>query len=62
MMGADRRISFWNTAAERIFGYAAEEAMGRELHPLITPAAAATKLRLALEATAPGFGESAVRG
>ena len=40
MMGVDRRISFWNTAAERIFGYAAAEAMGRELHPLITPATA----------------------
>ncbi|MDO8310729.1 MAG: PAS domain S-box protein, partial [Sideroxyarcus sp.] len=39
MMGSDQRISFWNAAAGRIFGYTAEEAMGQELHTLITPAA-----------------------
>ena len=37
MMGADQRISFWNTAAERIFGYTAAEAMGQELHTLLAP-------------------------
>jgi diguanylate cyclase (GGDEF)-like protein/PAS domain S-box-containing protein len=30
-------ISFWNSAAERIFGYAAHEAIGRELHALLSP-------------------------
>ncbi|MBI3581298.1 MAG: PAS domain S-box protein, partial [Nitrospinae bacterium] len=40
MMGADQRISFWNAAAERIFGYFAAEATGRELHTLIVPAPA----------------------
>ncbi len=40
IMESGWRISSWNPAAERIFGYAAEEALGRELHPLITPAAA----------------------
>jgi PAS domain S-box-containing protein len=29
------RITSWNAAAERIFGWSAEEVMGRELHPLI---------------------------
>ncbi|MFA5371876.1 MAG: PAS domain S-box protein, partial [Sideroxydans sp.] len=38
MMGADRNISFWNAAAERIFGYPAEEALGQDLHALIVPA------------------------
>jgi PAS domain S-box-containing protein len=38
IMGADQRISFWNTAAERIFGYTAAEAIGQELHALIAPA------------------------
>ncbi|MFZ2302919.1 MAG: PAS domain S-box protein, partial [Gallionella sp.] len=37
MMGADRRISFWNAAAERVFGYTAAEAIGQELHALIAP-------------------------
>ncbi len=40
MMGTDQNISFWNAAAERIFGYTAAEAMGHELHALITPARA----------------------
>lgn len=31
------RISYWNQAAEKIFGYAAGEALGRELHALIVP-------------------------
>ena len=37
MMGADQRISFWNTAAERLFGYSATEAIGQKLHELIVP-------------------------
>ncbi|OGT14411.1 MAG: hypothetical protein A3J49_12895 [Gallionellales bacterium RIFCSPHIGHO2_02_FULL_57_16] len=40
MMGADQRISFWNAAAERIFGYTAAEALGQELHHLMAPLAA----------------------
>ena len=35
MMGSDQCISFWNAAAERIFGYTAAEAIGREMHPLL---------------------------
>ena len=31
------RISFWNRAAERIFGYASHEAIGSELHALLAP-------------------------
>jgi PAS domain S-box-containing protein len=30
-------ISYWNPAAERILGYTREEAIGRNLHELITP-------------------------
>ncbi|MBN1812945.1 MAG: PAS domain S-box protein [Anaerolineae bacterium] len=31
------RISFWNEAAERIFGYSNQEAVGREAHLLLAP-------------------------
>ena len=31
------RITFWNPAAEKIFGYTAKEAMGRTVHGLIIP-------------------------
>lgn len=30
-------VTFWNPAAERMFGYTFNEAMGRQLHDLITP-------------------------
>ena len=37
LMGNKGEITFWNLAAERIFGYRAEEALGRDLHSLIAP-------------------------
>ncbi len=37
MMDNHGRISYWNPASERIFGYTSEEAVGRELHTLIMP-------------------------
>lgn len=37
MMDAGGRISFWNPAAEHIFGYTREEAIGRELHRFLAP-------------------------
>jgi len=37
MMDAAGLISYWNPAAERIFGFAREEAMGVNLHRLIAP-------------------------
>jgi PAS domain S-box-containing protein len=36
-MDARGRISFWNAAAERIFGYTREEAMGIDLHRSLVP-------------------------
>ena len=30
-------ISFWNTAAEKIFGYSADEAIGKDMHILCAP-------------------------
>ena len=38
MMGPRGEISFWNPAAERIFGYTREEAIGKHLHELLAPA------------------------
>lgn len=37
MMDHQGVISFWNTAAERIFGHTADEAIGKELHTLLAP-------------------------
>lgn len=37
MIGNDGRISYWNPAAERTFGYEASEAVGRDLHDLLMP-------------------------
>ncbi|WP_306549328.1 PAS domain S-box protein [Desulfobulbus sp.] len=37
MMDPAGRISFWNPAAEALFGYTEEEAMGADLHRLLAP-------------------------
>ncbi|WP_291320924.1 ATP-binding protein, partial [Desulfonatronospira sp.] len=37
MMGPDGEISYWNPMAEIIFGYTAEEVMGKNLHHLLAP-------------------------
>jgi two-component system sensor histidine kinase/response regulator len=37
MMDVSGHISYWNPAAERIFGYARAEALGKNLHQLIAP-------------------------
>ncbi len=37
MMDDQGRLTYWNAAAERIFGFAADEAVGRDLHQLIVP-------------------------
>ncbi len=37
MMDSQGRISFWNPAAESIFGYQAQEVMGRDLHFKLAP-------------------------
>ena len=36
MMDQNGRLSFWNPAAESIFGYTGDEAIGKNLHQLIT--------------------------
>ncbi|MDI6796657.1 MAG: PAS domain S-box protein, partial [Desulfatibacillaceae bacterium] len=38
MMDWQGLVSYWNPAAQRIFGYAPEEALGRDLHDFIAPA------------------------
>jgi|GEM_PF-6220699 len=37
LMDGDGTISYWNPAAERIFGYAADEVLGRDLHGILMP-------------------------
>lgn len=37
MMDPEGRVSFWNPAAERIFGYSAQEALGQNVHRLLAP-------------------------
>lgn len=37
MMDPKGKISYWNSAAERIFGYSSDEAIGFDLHQLISP-------------------------
>lgn len=38
MMDPNGKVSFWNAAAEKTFGYARQEAMGQNVHQLLVPA------------------------
>ena len=37
MMNGQGKISYWNPAAERVFGYRSKEALGQDLHKLLAP-------------------------
>jgi len=37
MMDDGGKIAFWNPAAEKIFGYSADEILGRDVHEMLTP-------------------------
>ncbi len=37
MIDAGGKVMFWNSAAERLFGYSAEEAMGMDFHSMAAP-------------------------
>ncbi len=37
MLDEDGRIAYWNPAAERIFGYSPEQALGQDMHLLLVP-------------------------
>jgi PAS domain S-box-containing protein len=37
MMDPEGRVSYWNSAAERMFGHTSIDAVGRDLHELIAP-------------------------
>lgn len=44
------RVIFWNQASERLYGYAADEAMGQRLEALIIPSAMQPQVYAAIEA------------
>lgn len=37
MIDNQKNISYWNKAAEKIFGYSAQEALGKDLHTFLVP-------------------------
>lgn len=54
MMDAQGRISYWNPAAERIFGYTSDAVLGRNLHAILAP----PRYRKLFEASFPAFQRS----
>ncbi|HUW42035.1 MAG TPA: PAS domain S-box protein [Rectinemataceae bacterium] len=49
MMDKSGRIAYWSPAAEKIFGYAADEAIGRNLHRLLASAEDGERIEAGLE-------------
>lgn len=49
VIDSDGRITFWNNAAAQIFGYAEEEALGRNMHALLASPEDAERHRCAME-------------
>ena len=43
------RVTYWNKAAEAIFGYSAEESVGQVMHALLTPASQHAEILCAME-------------
>jgi len=39
MLNEDGNVTFWNGAAEKMFGYTGEEIFGRDIHAILTPPA-----------------------
>jgi PAS domain S-box-containing protein len=56
------RVSFWNEAAERIFGYSNQDAVGREVHVLLAPQRHREAYQRAFERPATASQEPAVGG
>lgn len=54
MMDPEGRVAHWNPAAERLFGYARDEVMGRDVHELVMPERYRAKAREAIRR----FGET----
>lgn len=45
MIDSQARVVFWNPAAEKMFGYSAQEAIGRDIHDLVAPPEARDQAR-----------------
>ncbi|MCF8026328.1 MAG: diguanylate cyclase [Desulfobacteraceae bacterium] len=54
VMDANGRISYWNPAAERIFDYTDDEAIGKDLHSMLAP----SRYKKSYEAAFPKFQRS----
>jgi two-component system, NtrC family, sensor kinase len=58
LMDEGGKVSFWNPAARTMFGYASEEAIGKEIHTLIVPEAYRNRFREGLK----GFQQTGPEG
>jgi diguanylate cyclase (GGDEF)-like protein/PAS domain S-box-containing protein len=61
MIADDGTIAYWNESAERIFGYRQDEALGQDLHDLVTPERYRSAFRKGFERFR-GSGEGAAIG
>lgn len=48
MINSESKITFWGGAAEKMFGYLVQEAMGRDVHEMLTPSESLERSRQAM--------------
>lgn len=60
LVDGQTKITYWNPAAEKIFGYAAEEAIGRDIHQLVVPPTMSNEAKERLRAGVKTFSETGI--
>ena len=57
LINDEAKVTFWNSAAERIFGYSSSEAIGKDIHELVVPDAMSADGRTRIDAGVKTFAE-----
>ncbi len=58
VVNEEAQITYWNSAAEKIFGYSSEAAVGKDLHQLVVPNTMCKEGKARIEASVKTFAET----
>ncbi len=58
LVDTQSKVTYWNPAAEKIFGYTNKEAIGKKIHELVVPTSMCTQGRESIKQSVKVFGET----